>query len=280
MTLNCCIIDDEPLAVKLLESYVLKTPGLKLYASYRNAVSALEALSCSHADVHLIFCDIQMPELNGLQFAEMMKHRHSRIVFTTAFDKYAIDGWKVDALHYLLKPVTYTDFLTVVHKARIWFEHLVVSESNMQVSIYDNDTTVDCVTDCEVTGNNATCEGNDESNILKAIEGDSMFVKSEHKLMRVFFDDILYVEGLKDYVKIYIRGERRAILSLTSMHAIEGALPSKKFQRTHRSFIVNMNNINTVERGQIVFGDKYIPISDTYKDIVLDYIAARTLQGR
>lgn len=265
MNISCCIIDDEPLAVKLLESYVRKTPGLIHTGSYNSAVAALDGLATTPAD--LIFCDIQMPDLNGLQFAEMIKGRSSRIVFTTAFSEYAIEGWKADALHYLLKPIAYTDFLEAVSKAQHWFEH---SETHSAET-----------PDGDPTGSGQAADDDaDEAITQGKIPGDSMFVKSDYKLVRIAFDSILYVEGLKDYVKIYLAGERRPVLSLTSMRAVEAALPSRMFQRTHRSFIVNMQRIEAFERGQIVFGDKRIPISDTYKDVILEFLAARTLQGR
>lgn len=259
MNLTCCIIDDEPLAVKLLESYVFKTPGLQLAGTYNSAIAALDGLA--QAPVDLIFCDIQMPDLNGLQFAEMIKPLPSRVVFTTAFSEYAIEGWKADALHYLLKPIAYPEFREAVMKAQQWFEHTA------------NDTAAADVAD-------DTNDDADEPIDQDAIPGDSMFVKSDYKLVRIQFADILYIEGLKDYVKIYLAGERRPVLSLTSMRAVEAALPSKNFQRTHRSFIVNMDKIEAFERGQILFGDKHIPISDSYKTAILDYIATRTLKGR
>lgn len=239
MTLTCVIIDDEPWAAKLLETYVEKTPILQLAATYSSAVQAIGELETTAPD--LIFCDIQMPELDGLQFAQMIASARTRIIFTTAFDKYAIEGWKVDALDYLLKPIAYNEFLTAVQKAVKWF-----MRENQPSSSNSN---------------------------------DGIFVKSDYKLIRVRFEDILYIEGLKDYVKIYLSGNRRSVVSLTSMRAIETALP-QHFMRIHRSFIVNMDQVDIFERGQIVFGEKYIPISDTYKDEVQHYINQRLLQGR
>lgn len=259
--MTCCIIDDEPLAVKLLESYVQKTPSLQLTGTYNSAVAALDDIMIH--DVDLIFCDIQMPDLNGLQFAEIMKVRHSRIVFTTAFSDYAVEGWKADALHYLLKPISYSDFLAAVAKAQQWFG---MSAAQQHAEVVPNDPD-NAEEDCEPTNQTA-------------ISGDSMFVKADYKLQRLYFDQILYIEGLKDYVKFYIEGERRPILSLTSMRAVEAALPKDRFQRTHRSFIVNLEKVSILERGQILFGDKHIPVSDSYKDIVQNYFNARTLQGR
>lgn len=259
--MTCCIIDDEPLAVKLLESYVQKTSSLQLIGSFNSAVSALDFIITN--DVDLIFCDIQMPDLNGLQFAEIIKVRRSRIIFTTAFSEYAVEGWKADALHYLLKPISYSDFLAAVAKAQQWFD-MANAQQNTG------------------TTNNTLEDADDEADAIEqtAIAGDSMFVKADYKLQRLYFDQILYVEGLKDYVKFYIEGERRPILSLTSMRAVEAALPKGKFQRTHRSFIVNLEKVSVLERGQIVFGDKHIPVSDSYKDVVQNYFNALTLQGR
>jgi hypothetical protein len=239
MTLTCAIIDDEPLAVKLLAAYVQKTPALDLVSTYSSAVEAI--LGLEEAPVDLIFCDIQMPELDGLQFAQIISTTHSRIIFTTAYDKYAVEGWKVDALDYLLKPIGYEEFLAAVQKAMKWFAH-------------------------------------ETQPLPSAIE--SFFIKSDYKLIRVHFDEILYIEGLRDYVKIYLTGARKPILSLTSMRTIEAALPADWFMRTHRSFIVNLHHIEIIERGQIIFGEKYIPVSDSYKDAVQNYVYSRLLQSK
>lgn len=266
--MTCCIIDDEPLAVKLLASYVEKTPGLTLSATYSSAVEALDGLARQSVD--LIFCDIQMPDLNGLQFAEMMKSSASRIIFTTAFSEYALESWKVDALHYLLKPISYSDFLAAVTKARQWFGMTAPAATPQPEEAGESPLATEEM-DATLT---------EDTMGQTSIVGGSMFVKSDYKLVRISFDDILYIEGLKDYVKIYIATERRPILSLTSMRAVEAALPAAKFMRTHRSFIVNMSRVTAFERGHLLFDDKHIPVSDTYRDAVLEYINARTLQGR
>ncbi len=239
MTLTCAIIDDEPLAVKLLEAYVQKTPSLDLVSTYSSAVEAISGLE--ETPVDLIFCDIQMPELDGLQFAQIIAATHSRIIFTTAFDKYALEGWRADALDYLLKPIGYDDFLSAVRKAVKWFAR-------------------------------------ETQPLPPAIE--SFFIKSDYKLLRVHFDEILYIEGLRDYVKIYLTGARKPILSLTSMRTIESALPEDRFMRTHRSFIVNLQQVEIIERGQIVFGEKYIPVSDSYKEAMQNYVYSRLLQSK
>lgn len=239
MNLTCAIIDDEPLAVKLLENYVQRTPQTELVATYSGAVQAVPGLE--EHPVDLIFCDIEMPELNGLQFAKMIADTRSRIVFTTAYANYALQGWKADALDYLLKPVDYQDFLAAVQKARKWFARELPRLPDA---------------------------------------ADGFFVKSDYKLVLVRFSDILYVEGLKDYVKIYVTTDLRPIISLISMRAVEAALPADHFMRIHRSFIVNVNHIGVIERGQIVFGDKMIPVSDSYRERFMAYIADHTLQAR
>ena len=239
MTIRCAIIDDEPLAVDLLESYVARTPFLELHGKYLSAIEALGELKENPVD--LVFVDIQMPNLNGLEFAKMLPE-DTLFVFTTAFDKYAIEGFRVQALDYLLKPISYKDFLDTANKA------LKRLSKRSEVTTQEQTNQV-----------------------------DSMFVKSDYKLVRIFFNDIIYIEGLKDYVKIYIESSRSPILSLTSMHTIESFLPKPKFLRTHRSYIANMDKINVMERGQIVFGDKYIPVSDSYRAKIQEYIESRTL---
>ena len=194
MKLKCAIVDDEPLALGLLESYVEKTPFLELTGKYSSAVQAMKELPEKQTD--LLFLDIQMPELNGLEFSKMVDSR-TRIIFTTAFEQYALDGYKVNALDYLLKPISYTDFLQAANKAVRWFELLNQPHD-------------------EIT---------------------SIFVKSDYKLVQIELDNILYVEGLKDYVKIYEEGNQRPILSLMSMKAMEELLPASRFMRVHRSYI-------------------------------------------
>ena len=243
MLLNCVIIDDEPLALNLMESYVKRTPILSLVGKYSSAVSAMQDLPDKKVD--LMFLDIQMPELNGLEFSRMIDPS-TRIVFTTAFGQYAIDGYRVNALDYLLKPISYIDFLQSVNKAVQWFE----------VKTQPAGT--------------ASAEGKEP---IKSI-----FVKSEYKLVQIMLDHILYIEGLKDYVKIYEEGETKPVLSLMSMKAMEELLPPSDFMRIHRSYIVRKDKIRVIDRGRIVFGKNYIPISDSYKQAFQDYLDKRSRQ--
>jgi len=234
MTLNCAIVDDEPLALNLLESYVNKTPFLTLAGKYSSAVQVMKELPGKQID--LLFLDIQMPELNGLEFSKMV-NSHTRIVFTTAFGQYAIDGYKVNALDYLLKPISYVDFLQAANKAVQWFELLQQPKEEI----------------------------------------DSIFVKSEYKLVQIELKNILYVEGLKDYIKIYEEGNSKPILSLMSMKAMEEMLPASRFMRVHRSYIVQKDKIRIIDRGRIVFGKNYIPVSDSYKQTFQEFLDKRTL---
>lgn len=243
MIIKCAIVDDEPLAVELLASYVKKIPFLELCGKYSNATDALHGIG--EEPVDLLFLDIQMPELNGLELSKMVPE-NTRIVFTTAFNQYAVDGFRVNALDYLLKPISYADFLEASNKALQWFQLVQQNEQQQPAA-------------------------------APAPEGEqrSIFVKSEYKLLQIDLDDIRYIEGLKDYVKIYTEQSQHPILSLMNMKAIEQMLPSSRFIRVHRSFIVQKSKIREIERNRIVFGDVYIPIGDSYKQAFQDFINAK-----
>ena len=245
MKLTCYVIDDEPLAVSLLESYVKKTPFLALEGTFNSAIHALTAISDHPVDI--LFLDIQMPELNGLEFSRIVSGE-TRIIFTTAFERYAADSYKVNALDYLLKPISYPDFLTAANKALQWFE--MTRKNTIQfdgIAIPDKE------------------------------EIESIFVKTEYKLIQIALNKILYIEGLKDYVKIYTEDDIHPILSLMSMKTMEEMLPSKNFIRVHRSYIVQAQKIKVIERNRIVFGKAYIPISDNYKPRFMEFLSQRSL---
>lgn len=244
MQLRCAIVDDEPLAVSLLESYVKKTPFLELVHTYSNAIQALTGIKDEPVD--LLFLDIQMPELSGMEFAKMVDSE-TRIVFTTAFSQYALEGYRANALDYLLKPVSYKDFLEAANKAVQWFE-LCKAKSEK------------------------------EQEIAPAEEKEFFYVKSEYRLVKIKVQDIIYIEGLKDYIKIYLEGEQKAVLSLMRMRTMEDFLPAEQFKRIHRSFIVNMKKIEVVERGRIIFGKNYIPVADSSRDEVFEYINKYSIQ--
>lgn len=226
-------IDDEPLALKLLGGYITKTPFLTLEGEFDNPFSAMEFLENNSAD--LIFLDIQMPDLSGIEFARVLTS-NPKIVFTTAYEKYAIEGFKLEAVDYLLKPFSYEEFLVAAQKAK------------KQLELEQKATTA--------------IEANNEF----------LFLKSDYKIRRINFEDILYVEGLKDYVKVYLRNEPQPVLTISSMKQMEAKLPPARFMRVHRSFIVNLSRIEIIERFRIVFGKVYIPVSDQYKDKFQEYL--------
>lgn len=238
MILKCCIIDDEPLARELIQSYVEKTPCMSLLGCYESASEAIKTIMSGEPDV--VFLDINMPCLNGIEFAEVIPP-NTRIIYITAYEKYALQGFKANALDYLLKPVSYPEFLKAVTKATQW-------KSMSQALIQRNE---------------------DEVN--------SIIVKSDYKLVQIELDNVLFVEGQKDYVKIYLDKEPFTVSSLMNLKSLEQKLPSSKFLRVHRSFIVNTAKIKTIERNRIVFGKTYIPISDTYKQQFSDYIRRHSL---
>lgn len=244
MKLSCYVIDDEPLAVELMESYVRKTPFLELKGSFYSAGAAFEALGREPVD--LLFCDIQMPELSGMELARMLPAR-TRVIFTTAFSSYAVEGFKVNAMDYLLKPVSYQDFLTSANKALQWFEMAGNREQGHGAQGRDN------------------------------AEVSAIFVKTDYRLLRLELDDILYIEGLKDYVKIWLAGRAEPVLSLMSMKALEEQLPSDRFVRVHRSYIVQPSKMSYIERGRIVFGKTRIPVSDTYRQGLQEFLERHSI---
>ena len=235
MIITCAIIDDEPLAAGLLESYAKRTPYLDLRGSYNSAIQAMKDLRDN--PVQLLFLDVQMPELSGLEFAKILP-KETKVIFTTAFSQYALEGYKANALDYLLKPISYEDFLISTDKALEWFSIRLKQE------IYRRDR--------------------------------FMLVKSDYKLQRVLLDDILYIEGQKDYVCIFLKNGEN-VMSLMSMKKLDDFLPKPEFLRTHRSYIVHMPEIQLVDRFRIVFDEVLVPISDNYKDEVQTYFDQHTL---
>lgn len=249
MTLNCIAVDDEPLALGLVGAFIEKTPFLNLTGRYSSAVAALQALITNPVD--LIFLDIQMPDLTGLELARVLERSQrgnhiTRIVFTTAFDQFALDGFRVDALDYLLKPFNYEEFLRAANKARQYFE--LVQRSEPQPISLAPVVPVD-------------------------VADDYLFLKVEYQLVRVSYQDILYIEGLKDYVKVYRQSDpTKPLLSLTSLKSLEEKLPSRQFMRVHRSFIVALDRIDAVSRNTVQIGQVTVPVSDQYKDTFSQFI--------
>lgn len=274
MNLTCAIIDDEPLAISLLDSYVRKTPFLDLAGKYASAVQALAALQT--APVDLLFLDIQMPELSGLEFSRMLD-ASTRIIFTTAFDQYAVDSYKVNALDYLLKPISYPDFLQSVTKALQWFE-LVKKGEGASVAGEGSGVPGAAASGAVPDVSEASVPVFTPDNRMP--EPERIFIKTEYKLVQLELGKILYIEGLKDYVKIYTEDDPHPVLSLMSMKSMEEMLPASRFIRVHRSFIVQPGKIKVIERNRIVFGKTYIPISDNYRQKFFDFLAVRSLMPK
>ncbi|EPR70294.1 Two-component system response regulator [Winogradskyella psychrotolerans RS-3] len=237
--ITCSIVDDEPMALNLVESYVEKTPFLELKNKFSSAIEAMEVLKSNPVD--LLFLDIQMPDLTGIEFSKMLP-KETRVIFTTAFDHYALEGFKVEAIDYLLKPFDYAEFLAAANKANTWFELV---------------------------------KGKRESILSK--EKEFLFVKSEYKQLRVKLADVLYFEGLKDYIKIWLKDNPKPILTLMSLKSLEEELPESQFMRVHRSFIVSLNNIDVIERSQIIINQQRITVSEQYKSKFLEFINNNSL---
>lgn len=235
--LRCCIVDDEPLARDLIASYIGKTPFMELAGSFGSAQEAVKTIIEESIDV--IFLDINMPQLNGMEFARIVPPT-CRIVFTTAYDKYAIEGFKVGALDFLLKPVSYEEFIGSANRALAWSD---------------------------------LCRRAEASDTSR----EYIMVKSEYRLVQIPVRDIIFIEGVKDYVKIYVDGEEKAIMTLMNMKTLERTLPSNIFLRVHRSYIINATKIRVIERNRILFGRHAIPVSDSYKQQFSDYIEAHML---
>lgn len=240
--IKCIAVDDEPLALGLIVDYIRKTPFLVLCGQFDNPVDAMEFME--DTPVQLIFLDIQMPDLTGIDFGRMINNK-CKVIFITAYEQYAVDGFKVDALDYLLKPVSYEIFLKSVQRAKEHFELMELAK-----------------------GHDDQPENKDD---------DFFFVKADYQLKKFNYNDILYFEGLKDYVKLFLESSDTPVVFHATMKSIEAKLSSKNFMRVHRSYIVNLDKIRTIERSGIVFGREIIPISEQYKPAFDEFIKKKFL---
>jgi two-component system response regulator LytT len=249
MILNAIAVDDEPLALGLVSSFIEQTPFLNLIGRFSSAVDALKAIHAQKIDV--LFLDIQMPDLNGIELARVLDNSKSnkpRIIFTTAYNQFALEGYKVDALDYLLKPFNYEEFLHAATKALNYAE--LVERSNAPATAASTATIIE-----------------------ERIEDEYLFLKVEYQLVRIALNDILYIEGLKDYVKVWLKSAEKPILSLTSLKSLEEKLPSKKFMRVHRSFIVSLDKINSITRNALQIGKVNITVGDQYKEAFSQFLS-------
>ena len=232
--MRCLIIDDEPLAIELLEDFVSKIPFLKLEKSCSNAYEAMELIRTKKID--LIFSDIEMPDFTGIEFVQSLEQK-PLLIFTTAYSHYAVEGFNLNAVDYLVKPIPFHRFVKAVNRAQELFELKTEAENLTEPTMFSS---------------------------------SFIFVKSEYENLKINLSDIHYIEGLKDYIKIHTNNAK-PILTLNSLKSFEEKLPSN-FIRVHRSFIVSLNHINSVQRNRIIIDKVYIPIGQNYKDDFIERI--------
>jgi DNA-binding LytR/AlgR family response regulator len=233
--IRCLVVDDEPLALHILEDYISKMPFLQLVKATTNPIEALTMVQAAEAD--LVFLDVQMPELTGIQFLKIANGK-AKVILTTAYPQYALEGYELDVVDYLLKPIAFDRFFKSVQKAQSIIQPVVAKPQQVVVQaepVQQDDFSTDFI-----------------------------FVKTEHKIQKVYLHDIMFIEGLKDYISIFTSAER--IITLQGMKKMEDALPEKHFVRVHKSYIVALNKIDSIERSRIQIADKIIPVGDTYRD--------------
>lgn len=259
--LKCCVIDDEPLAAQLIGSYAARVPSLELAGVFSSATEAYPVIAAG--DVDLVFLDIQMPQLSGMELVKLLPE-HTMVVFVTAYENYAVQGYKVNAVDYLLKPVSFEEFVGAVDRALQRAGASLATGAQREES--DPST-------------GAAFPQTDR-------EAGSIMVKTEYRYRQIPKSDILYVEGLKDYVRIFVEGETRSVMTLLSMKSVEHALPATDFMRVHRSYVVNLNKISMIERNRIILADRRIeggatheiPIGDSYRQQLQNYIASISVE--
>ncbi|MDT3401924.1 LytR/AlgR family response regulator transcription factor [Mucilaginibacter terrae] len=239
MILNCIAIDDEPPALNLLCRFVEQTPFLKLAGSFSNAIEALRFMNDNPVDVLLL--DIQMPDLSGVELARILSGRNAAqspaIIFTTAFDQFALEGYKLEATDYLLKPFGYEEFIRAANKALKWAQLKNNGRSDVAISTP-----------------------------APTQEEEFIYLKVEFQTVKVACSNITYIEGLKDYAKLHLVNPERSMLSLITLKALEEKLPAGKFMRIHKSFIVSLKKITAVTKNAVYIGDFMIPVTEQYKD--------------
>lgn len=238
MILKCIAVDDEPLALDIIEDYISKVPFLELVKRTENAIEALQLVQAGGID--LVFLDIQMPDLTGIQFLKIANGKASYIL-TTAYSQYALESYDLNVSDYLLKPIAFDRFYKAVEKVH----HQRQKEESIQ-------TNAEPIVPQPIAP------------AAQAPIQDFIFVKTEHKIQKIQLDDILYIEGLKDYISIFTKTER--VITLQNMKRMEETLPKGEFIRVHKSYIVSLDKVESIERSRITIASKIIPIGDTYRD--------------
>ena len=234
--LKCIAVDDEPLALDILEDYISKVPFLELVKRTENAIEALQLVQVGGID--LVFLDIQMPDLTGIQFLKIATGK-SNYILTTAYSQYALESYDLNVSDYLLKPIAFDRFYKAVEKVYNQVQKAPVVAAPVPVAAPVVPATLSPVQ-------------------------DFIFVKTEHKIQKIQLDDILYIEGLKDYISIFTKNER--VITLQNMKKMEETLPNTQFIRVHKSYIISLDKIESIERSRITICSKIIPIGDTYRE--------------
>ncbi|WP_158977799.1 LytTR family DNA-binding domain-containing protein [Cellulophaga sp. L1A9] len=232
--MKCIIIDDEPLAIDIITDYCSKLDFIEVVGTFTNPLDAISVLNDKKVD--LLFCDIQMPQISGIDFIASLDNK-PLFIFTTAYSQYAVEGFELNAVDYLVKPIPYHRFIKAISRAK---EQLSKKEKPMEGNVFSS---------------------HGETNESKKF----IFVKAEYESIKINLDDIEYVQGLKDYLKIHITNTNKTVLTLMNFKEILDKLPSNQFLRVHKSFVVNVNFIKTVQRNRIVINDTRIPIGESYK---------------
>lgn len=240
MTLKCIAVDDEPLALDIIEDYVSKVPFLELVKRTENAIEALQLVQAGGID--LVFLDIQMPDLTGIQFLKIANNKASYIL-TTAYSQYALESYDLNVSDYLLKPIAFDRFYKAVEKVHNQYKNNAEQAAPVPVA------------PAPVAAPVAAA--------VQPVQ-DFIFVKTEHKIQKIELSDILYIEGLKDYISIFTKAER--VITLQNMKRMEETLPASQFIRVHKSYIIALDKIESIERSRITICGKIIPIGDTYRD--------------
>ena len=254
--LSCIIVDDEPLAVKLLESFVCRTPDLQLLGSFTDSVEAINAIK--EQKPNLLFLDIQMPDLNGMELAHMLPEE-TRVVFTTAFKEYAFESYEVSALDFLLKPIRYNKFMAAVEKAKKWGSHLTLPPQKRRET-FTNDPVCSQLPSSEGAGGSS-----------------SLFLKVDGEYRQIALSQIVYVCGMKDYVMFYLDSQNKPLITHLTMKAVEEMLPSQLFMRVHRSYIVALDKIRKVDRNDCIYiGEEIIHVTEAYIAKFHEYLDAKT----
>jgi two-component system LytT family response regulator len=234
MKLNCLIIDDEPWALDLMEDFIQKVPFLKLVARCEGPMAAMPYFE--NEEIDLVLLDIKMPDLSGIQFLKILP-RKPAVIFVTAYHEFAVEGYELDAIDYLLKPVPFDRFVAAVNKAHEFIAY--------------------------------------RKNKSPQRKDDFLFIKTAHKIQKLFYSDIVYLEGLKDYTKIHLADSKKPVVTLQSLKYFETRLPNEDFIRIHRSYIVSLRKVDTVSRKTVFLGETELPCSEHYKDLLYNIIGEK-----